>query len=67
MKKILLGGAALIAMFVGPAMAADMRVKAPVLKAPPPPVIYNWTGCYIGGSGWSARTASSQPCARSRA
>ncbi len=50
MKKILLGGAALIAMFVGPAMAADMRVKAPVLKAPPPPVIYNWTGCYIGGN-----------------
>ena len=31
MKKILLGGAAIIAMFVGPTMAADMRVKAPVL------------------------------------
>jgi outer membrane immunogenic protein len=57
MKKFLLGGAALIAMFAGSAMAADMPVKAPVLKAPPPPpVVYNWTGCYIGGNvggGWA--------------
>ena len=28
-------------------MAADIPTKAPVLKAPPP-VIYNWTGFYIG-------------------
>jgi outer membrane immunogenic protein len=53
MKKFLLGGVALVAMFVGPAMAADMRVKAPVLKAPPPPAVYNWAGCYVGGNaGW---------------
>jgi outer membrane immunogenic protein len=30
-------------------MAADMRVKAPL--APPPPPIFTWTGCFIGGNG----------------
>ena len=35
MKKILLGSMALAAMIAGPAMAADMPVKAP----PPPPVV----------------------------
>jgi outer membrane immunogenic protein len=36
----------------GTASAADLPVKAPPM---PPPVIYNWTGCYIGGNigaGW---------------
>jgi outer membrane immunogenic protein len=33
----------------GPAVAADMAVKAPILKAPPP-VAYSWTGFYIGGN-----------------
>jgi outer membrane immunogenic protein len=34
----------------GAALAADMRVKAPLYKAPPPVVVaYSWTGCYIGG------------------
>src|SRR5438105_3644376 len=33
--------------------AADLRVKAPVYKAPPPVAVYDWTGCYAGGSaGW---------------
>jgi outer membrane immunogenic protein len=47
MKKFLLGGAALAAMFVGPAMAADMPVKAR-----PAPVVaaYSWAGCYVGGT-----------------
>lgn len=39
------------------ANAADMPTKAPVVRAPPV-VMYNWTGCYIGGhvgGGW-ART-----------
>lgn len=31
----------------GIASAADMPLKA--LKAPPPVVAYNWTGCYVGG------------------
>jgi outer membrane immunogenic protein len=44
MKKFLLGSVALAAMVAGPAMAADMP-----LKAPPPVVYYNWSGCYVGG------------------
>jgi outer membrane immunogenic protein len=43
MKKFLLGSVALAAMIAGPANAADMR-----LKAPPPVVIFSWTGCYVG-------------------
>jgi outer membrane immunogenic protein len=43
MKKFLLGSVALAAMIAGPAMAADMP-----LKAPPPIVVYSWTGCYVG-------------------
>jgi len=47
MRKLLLGSAALIAMSVasmgGPAVAADMPVKA----RPLPPV-YTWTRCYLG-------------------
>jgi outer membrane immunogenic protein len=44
MKKLLLGSVALAAMIAGPAMAADMP-----LKAPPPVVVFSWTGCYVGG------------------
>jgi outer membrane immunogenic protein len=50
MKKILLGGAALIA-FAAPAFAADIPprayTKAPAYTAPQ--VVYNWTGFYVGG------------------
>jgi outer membrane immunogenic protein len=47
MKKILLGSAALLALFaVAPAGAADMAA-APAYKAPPPPV-FTWTGIYGG-------------------
>jgi outer membrane immunogenic protein len=57
MKKLLLSGAAFVALAVGPAMAADLN--RPVYKAPPtpPPVpVLNWTGWYVGlnaGGGWS--------------
>jgi outer membrane immunogenic protein len=46
MNKLLVGSLALAAMgFGGSAVrAADMPLKA----LPPPPVVYNWTGCYIG-------------------
>ena len=44
MKKWL-GSVALAAMIAGPAMAADMKVKA---KAPPPPPVYDWSGAYVG-------------------
>src|SRR5262245_52175885 len=54
MKKILLASMALLALGVGasPAMAADMPVK---VKAPPPPVVYDWSGVYVGfniGGAW---------------
>ncbi len=51
MKKLLLAGVAFTALIAGPAMAADLPVRAPVYRAPPAPVVilYNWTGCYIGG------------------
>jgi outer membrane immunogenic protein len=50
MKKYLLTGIALSALVAGPAMAADLAVKGPVYKAPPPaPVYFSWTGCYVGG------------------
>jgi outer membrane immunogenic protein len=41
--------------FTNIASAADMVVKAPVYKAPPP-APYNWNGFYVGGNagyGWS--------------
>jgi outer membrane immunogenic protein len=43
-KSFLIGVAAAVAS-LGSASAADMP-----LKAPPPPVAYVWTGCYIGGN-----------------
>jgi outer membrane immunogenic protein len=46
----LLSAAALVAMFVGPAAAADLPVRAPVLKAPVAAPIYNWTGFYTASS-----------------
>ena len=36
---------------LGTASAADLPMPAPVYKAPPMPVVYNWTGCYIAGGG----------------
>ena len=38
---------AILALFAGSAMAADMSVKAPIMKAPA--LVYSWTGCYLGG------------------
>jgi outer membrane immunogenic protein len=44
--RVSLAAAALAAPLT--AQAADMRAK-PVYKGPPPVVVYNWTGCYLGG------------------
>ncbi len=50
MKKLIVAGIAL-GVLAAPAVAADMHVKAPILKAPPP--VFSWTGCYLGGNaGW---------------
>jgi outer membrane immunogenic protein len=47
MKKLLLLGAALTALFGGSALAADLRRPA---YTPPPPPVYNWTGLYWDGN-----------------
>jgi outer membrane immunogenic protein len=51
MKKLLLGYVACIALLAaGTALAADMPVRAPVYKAPPPVAVYSWSGFYVGGN-----------------
>lgn len=61
MRKVLgLIGAAV--MLAGPALAADMNVKAPLYKAPPMVPVFSWTGWYIGGNigyGWGEGTSPS--------
>jgi len=51
MKQLWLVSAALLALTIGsPAMAADLS-PAPVYKAPVmAPVVYDWTGFYVGGT-----------------
>jgi outer membrane immunogenic protein len=49
MRRILLASAAIGALFAGSASAADLAVKAPMIKAPPP--AFSWTGCYLGAGG----------------
>jgi outer membrane immunogenic protein len=50
MKKLVVGTVVLAALIAArPACAADQKA-APILKAPPPPIVYNWTGCYIGAA-----------------
>jgi outer membrane immunogenic protein len=46
MKRQIIVGIALGLLAVAPAVAADMAVKAPLMKAPMP--VYTWTGCYVG-------------------
>ena len=53
MKKILLGTLAAAAV-LSPALAADLPTKAPIVKAPPQVIVFNWTGCYLGGYGGGA-------------
>jgi outer membrane immunogenic protein len=52
MRKLLLAGIALAACVTGPAMAADLPVKAPPMVAA---ASFNWSRCYVGahaGYGW---------------
>ncbi len=63
MKKLLLASAALLALGTVTASAADLPMKAPVYKAPPPPV-FSWTGLYIGahiGGGWGDKALFEVP------
>ena len=44
------------AAFSGSVSAADLAVRMPVKAAPPPPVVWNWAGAYIGinlGVAWN--------------
>jgi outer membrane immunogenic protein len=50
MCKPLLGSIAVAILIAGPAMAADLPVKAPVYKTPAPIKVFSWTGCYLGGN-----------------
>jgi outer membrane immunogenic protein len=55
MKRILLGSFGLLAIAAQPAAAADMPVKAPVVRSAVAAMPFNWSGCYIGahaGGGW---------------
>jgi outer membrane immunogenic protein len=47
MRRFFFESIALAILIAGPAMAADMPVKA---QGPPPVVVYNWTGFYVGGN-----------------
>ena len=49
MTKILLGSVALVALALGPAMAADMTPAPVYTKAPVMAPLYDWTAFYIGG------------------
>jgi outer membrane immunogenic protein len=55
---LLLGATAITALVAGPALAADLPVRGPVYKSPPP-VVYNWTGFYGGvnvGYSWGRQS-----------
>jgi outer membrane immunogenic protein len=64
MKKTLIASLAAAAFVSSTAFAADLAVKAPVMKAPPAPVA-TWTGCYLdagGGYGmWNQDEFTSAP------
>jgi outer membrane immunogenic protein len=62
MKKFLVAAAGLVA-FAAPALAADLPAKV-YTKAPPPVVMYNWTGFYVGGNvggAWEDGSSSVTP------
>lgn len=65
MKKILLAGAALAAL-AAPASAADLAAR-PAFKAPVAvPIVYNWSGFYIGahvGGAWGDKDWTEIPAA----
>jgi outer membrane immunogenic protein len=52
MKKLLIGSAALSALFAGPSMAADITPAPVYSKSPMSPMVpvFGWTGFYIGAN-----------------
>jgi outer membrane immunogenic protein len=58
-KKALSGLTMMGLLFGGPALAADVAVKAPL--SAPPVRMFTWTGCYLGGNGaagWGHKEAA---------
>jgi len=56
MKKTILTSLVLGALMASNATAADLRTKAPIMKAPPAPT-FSWTGCYLdAGAGYGLWT-----------
>src|SRR5450432_2559440 len=49
MRRFLFGCVALTTLIAGPALAADLPVKAPAYKAPPV-AVFSWTGFYVGAN-----------------
>ena len=47
MNRAVFAGFCLLAVTAIPAAAADLPIKAPMIAAP---VVYNWTGFYVGGN-----------------
>jgi outer membrane immunogenic protein len=44
-------------LLASPALAADLG-RPPVYKAPPPALVFSWTGCYIGATAGGIRGKS---------
>jgi outer membrane immunogenic protein len=51
MNKLALHVTAISMLLAGTAAAADLRRPAPVKAPAPAPVVYNWSGCYVGAGG----------------
>jgi outer membrane immunogenic protein len=59
MKKLLPLAAALVSMATA-ASAADFPVAPPMKAALPAPILFSWTGCYVGVEGGGARGQGEQ-------
>jgi hypothetical protein len=51
MRKFLFNSIVFVGLLTGPAMAADLPVKAPIYETPAVAPVYNWTGFYVGVNG----------------
>ena len=49
-RSVMLWACAALLALSAPAFAADLGVKRPVYKAPPPVVVYGWSGFYAGAN-----------------